>query len=335
MFHVLVLRYTASLDKIDAHVPDHVTYLERHHADGTFVVSGHTVPEDIGGVILATGSRIAIDKIAAEDPFVRAGVAEYEIVTVDPQRTHGDLRDLRDLLAPPEDDSGWDEAALVELRQGKLGVLGGRPLQPVLQRAGEALLAAGVSGAADIARRCIEELRERAWDGDDVLALELSAELGEKIDATDGGWPPWPLEPVPVSLDDLAESLDGDPMGGSGVIDLREGHVWPPGIMDFDPPEELNEESDSYDPDRWLSYSPESRGGYQDMVDFASTVDDERLRERMFRALDGRGAFRRFRDVLDEAHETYRFRWYLFRDECALGRAREWLAAEGYRAGHR
>jgi hypothetical protein len=39
----------------------------------------------------------------------------------------------------------------------------------------------------------------------------------------------------------------------------------------------------------------DSRGGYQDMVDFTETVADPHLRELLQVALNGRGAFRRFK----------------------------------------
>ncbi|WP_433433371.1 YciI family protein [Nonomuraea sp. CA-141351] len=94
MLHVLLVRYTAPIDQVTPHVPGHVAYLERWHADGTFLLSGQTVPDSIGGVILAVGPREHVEKAAAEDPFAVAGVAEYEIVTVDPGRVRDDLRAL-------------------------------------------------------------------------------------------------------------------------------------------------------------------------------------------------------------------------------------------------
>ena len=95
MMHVLLVRYTVPIDQVAPHVPGHVAYLERRHADGTFLLSGQTVPDDLGGVILARGTREHVEKVAREDPFAVAGVAAYEIVTVDPGgRIHDTLRGL-------------------------------------------------------------------------------------------------------------------------------------------------------------------------------------------------------------------------------------------------
>ena len=62
------------------------------------------------------------------------------------------------------------------------------------------------------------------------------------------------------------------------------------------------------------------------MVQFAGSVEDSRLRELLEVALDGRGAFRRFKDVLARWPKE-RERWYAFRDECARNAMLEWLEA--------
>ena len=72
---VIELLYTASLDKIDAHMTAHVQFLKKHYASGQFVISGRKIPRD-GGIILATGaSRQEIEKIIREDPFCKNGLA--------------------------------------------------------------------------------------------------------------------------------------------------------------------------------------------------------------------------------------------------------------------
>ena len=53
------------------------------------------------------------------------------------------------------------------------------------------------------------------------------------------------------------------------------------------------------------------------------------LAARLERALSGRGVFRRFKDVLAES-PTELQQWYAFSDERERGRARAWLATEGY-----
>jgi Uncharacterised protein family (UPF0158) len=65
---------------------------------------------------------------------------------------------------------------------------------------------------------------------------------------------------------------------------------------------------------------------YQDMADFAGTITDERAGRRLGRAIQGKGAFRRFRDELHEEYPDLLSAWYAFRDVRAKRRAVQWLA---------
>jgi hypothetical protein len=71
----------------------------------------------------------------------------------------------------------------------------------------------------------------------------------------------------------------------------------------------------------------ESHDGYNDMADFASTMKDEHLERLLSVALNGKGAFRRFKDVLYDYPEE-RERWFEFSQDCKEKRAREWLESE-------
>ena len=65
---------------------------------------------------------------------------------------------------------------------------------------------------------------------------------------------------------------------------------------------------------------------YQDMADFADGITDERAGRRLARAIQGKGAFRRFKDELHEEHPDLLPAWYAFRDTRARRRAVQWLA---------
>ena len=68
--------------------------------------------------------------------------------------------------------------------------------------------------------------------------------------------------------------------------------------------------------------------GYQDMVDFVDTVPHAHLRAQLDVALDGKGAFRRFKNVLLRyPHE--RERWFAFSDQRQRERADAWLREQG------
>ena len=65
---------------------------------------------------------------------------------------------------------------------------------------------------------------------------------------------------------------------------------------------------------------------YQDMADFADQISDERAGRRLAQAIQGKGAFRRFKAQLHEEHPQLLPAWYAFRDARAYRRAAEWLA---------
>ncbi|MCE9667299.1 YciI family protein [Myxococcus stipitatus] len=95
MLHVLHLHYRHSERAAEPHVADHVRFLERHHREGTFIFSGQTEPTSHGGVILARDvDRATVERIASEDPFILAGVADYTILTLTPGRVHPSLAAL-------------------------------------------------------------------------------------------------------------------------------------------------------------------------------------------------------------------------------------------------
>ena len=71
----------------------------------------------------------------------------------------------------------------------------------------------------------------------------------------------------------------------------------------------------------------ESSEGYQIMADFIPTVGDRRLQGLLELAIRGRGAFRRFKDVLAE-YPRERERWFAFHDARLRELALRWLELE-------
>jgi hypothetical protein len=67
---------------------------------------------------------------------------------------------------------------------------------------------------------------------------------------------------------------------------------------------------------------------YRDMERFIDTVRDPRLHNRLSYAIQGRGAFRRFKDTLLD-HPAERERWFAFSTARERERILEWLESEG------
>lgn len=89
---VIELIYKVPLTDIDAQMPAHVRFLKKYYASGHFLVSGRKIPRD-GGIILAVGkNRAEIEAIAAEDPFVRRGLADIRVVEFRASQRAGDIQ---------------------------------------------------------------------------------------------------------------------------------------------------------------------------------------------------------------------------------------------------
>ena len=210
--------------------------------------------------------------------------------------------------------------------QALVAVLESGPWPDTLQWIGDGLVTAlgqHVDGAAALARTCAVLLRERGWTGDDELADQLDG-------LTPAGATPL-LRPLPVDLEELAGVLEGDPMDGDGRVDLRTGEVWSRPAIEYarESGEESEDESD--DTDRWLRVRKlGSRSGYRDMQEFIGTVGDPGRADRLAIAIEGRGAFRRFKDVLARWPGELD-RYFAYSEERHRGRARSWLAEQGYR----
>ncbi|HEX4340544.1 MAG TPA: UPF0158 family protein [Polyangiaceae bacterium] len=73
-----------------------------------------------------------------------------------------------------------------------------------------------------------------------------------------------------------------------------------------------------------------SREQYRWMERFIQMLEDGELRDKLTQAIDGKGAFRRFKDVL-MAHAAERERWFAFRSERLRVFMEAWLSAHALR----
>jgi hypothetical protein len=111
---------------------------------------------------------------------------------------------------------------------------------------------------------------------------------------------------------------------------LETGVVWHASTIEYFAEQEPEQAPDLEDPDLWLYVGPEgSVDGYRDTEDFIGTVNNPDRADRLGIAIDGRGAFRRFKDISRWPDDQDR--WYRFSDQRRRGRARQWLSFAGYR----
>lgn len=208
---------------------------------------------------------------------------------------------------------------------GFLDALTGREIDDALQQLGPGIavaLRARRGHAESVALSVINRLTSRGGPGDRVLAEDLLALLRREPLAGTG---------VPVDLDELSSYLEGDFGESSTVwVDLRDGDVFG---GDFTDPLMVGEDAAidvDAEPDRWLRLERiGSRDGWEDMEAFALHQPDHALRGRLARAIEGKGAFRRFRDLVHD--EGLAEQWQVFSDDRRWGRARDALADAGIR----
>ena len=225
--------------------------------------------------------------------------------------------------------SVWDKDAVRSLRgavyrgDGSAAeLLQGRPIDDVLQLAGDEVVRLAVAraqGSAELAASWIEALRKRSWYGDEELIDQLAAAIGH------GATPL--LRALPIDLDELSTLLEGDPLESGCRVNVKTGECWP-ASLEYD---EDDDEHESDPDDRWLYLDPKgSRDVYRDMEIFIAGVTDADVADRLEIAIAGKGAFRRFKDVLASWPEEFD-RYFLLSEERRRGRARALLAAHGYR----
>ena len=128
-----------------------------------------------------------------------------------------------------------------------------------------------------------------------------------------------------INLDELCSAMEDSSYEYEYYLDLETGEIL--FISDYMDDEETGKLKDQVeeDSDRYERIpEAESHEGYEDMVEFIATVKDERLVELLEVAINGKGAFRRFKDMLLNYPEE-RERWFQFKDNRIQEWALEWL----------
>jgi hypothetical protein len=139
-----------------------------------------------------------------------------------------------------------------------------------------------------------------------------------------------PLREVSVDLDELCAAFNDASSELRYFLDTETGEmILVSDMLDQDEMQQQLAEIDAADMGRYLAVPlADSHKAYRDMEDFIATVRDEPLQDLLSLAIQGRGAFRRFKDVL-LGHPETRQRWFDFEAARLEARVRQWLADEG------
>jgi hypothetical protein len=147
-------------------------------------------------------------------------------------------------------------------------------------------------------------------------------------DRPDTGGTPGPIREVPVDWEALEDAFENNAPEVHSYLHLTTGEVLR--VVDgvADPQMHVRIASDG----NYLRIDPvSSREQYRWMERFIPLAEDTTLREKLTQAIDGKGAFRRFKDVLMSFGDE-REKWFTFRSERLRTFMEAWLGAHAIKA---
>jgi len=86
LYALAILRYRRPLEDVLAVVDEHRAYLRALHERGVLLASGPFDPRAGGALLLRlpdgdlAATNATLDRIVADDPFTRRGIAQYELL---------------------------------------------------------------------------------------------------------------------------------------------------------------------------------------------------------------------------------------------------------------
>lgn len=139
--------------------------------------------------------------------------------------------------------------------------------------------------------------------------------------------PNQPIHDVPVDWEALEDAFENNAPEVHSYLHLATGDVLRvvDGVADPQMHARINADS------AYLRIAPvSSREQYRWMERYIPMVEDPELRAKLAASIDGKGAFRRFKDVL-MSHGAERERWFTFRSERLRTFMEAWLVAHALR----
>ncbi len=137
------------------------------------------------------------------------------------------------------------------------------------------------------------------------------------------------MRKVKIDIGELEYAFEDNSPESCHYLNIETGDILL--IMEYsyeDDAEKLSKEIEAH-PDRYIEIpKADSHEGYADMADFADTVKDKNLQEKLAIALDGKGAFRRFKNVL-LGYPKEEKEWFEFKNKRTRKRIQDWLEDEG------
>jgi uncharacterized protein YciI len=96
VYAIAIIRYRRPLEEVLAVLDEHRAYLGALHARGTLLASGPFEPRSGGALLLRVADGAELDAVRDDDPYVKKGIAQYELQPWAP--TYG--RESLDAIVP-------------------------------------------------------------------------------------------------------------------------------------------------------------------------------------------------------------------------------------------
>jgi uncharacterized protein UPF0158 len=131
------------------------------------------------------------------------------------------------------------------------------------------------------------------------------------------------MRKIPIHWDDLESAFERNSPDTESFLDIAHGNVISITVGDPEAPSLKAKVASNIS--NFIRVDPaSSREQYRWMERFVGSVTDPQLRERLVMAIDGKGAFRRFKDVL-LAYPAERERWFTYRADLLHWHIHNWL----------
>ncbi|HKE14564.1 MAG TPA: UPF0158 family protein [Kofleriaceae bacterium] len=134
-------------------------------------------------------------------------------------------------------------------------------------------------------------------------------------------------KPITIDWDALETAVERNAPDTESFLDRSSGQVMT--VVAGDPEAPLRKRQIAENIHNFVRVEPaSSREQYRWMERFVSSVSEPGLRERLIISIDGKGAFRRFKDVL-LAYPAERERWFSYRADLLHWHIHNWLREAG------
>jgi uncharacterized protein YciI len=91
---IINLNYIVPLEKIDAHMTEHVKFLQKYYTLNKFLASGRKVPRTGGIILCLAKTKEEVDEIMNQDPFVMHKLSEFNVTEFLTSQSHPELKKL-------------------------------------------------------------------------------------------------------------------------------------------------------------------------------------------------------------------------------------------------